>query len=68
MMNYSVHPFPFQVYQKLDYDKKSDAALQKLAKLLMTEEELAVKLLKLFSKQLDKIQVTDRELAVLRQV
>jgi hypothetical protein len=65
-MDYSVHPF--KVYQKLEYDTKSDASLQKLSTLLMNEEELSGKLLKLFSKQLDKLQVTDRELDVIRHV
>ena len=45
-------------------ESKSDAALQKLSKLLTAEAELSDKLLKLFSKQLDKIKVTDRGLAV----
>jgi hypothetical protein len=45
---------------------KNDKIRQKVSKLLVSQEEFAGKLLKIFSKKLDEIQAADRDLAMVR--
>lgn len=45
---------------------KNEKIRQKVSKLLISQEESAGKLLKLFSKKLDEIQAADRQLAMIR--
>ena len=51
---------------KFDTTDKNDKMRQKVAKLLVSQEEFAGKLLKVFSKKLDEIQTADRQLAMVR--
>lgn len=45
---------------------RNEKIRQKVSKLLLSHEECAGKLLKLFSKKLDDIQSADRQLAMVR--
>jgi hypothetical protein len=45
---------------------KNERIRQKVSKLLISQEEFASKLLKIFSKKLDEIQAADRDLALIR--
>ncbi|CAF2044454.1 unnamed protein product [Rotaria magnacalcarata] len=56
----------FQTNAKDEGTDKNEKIRQKVSKLLITQEECASKLLKVFSKKLDEIQATDRELAMIR--
>ncbi|CAF1098835.1 unnamed protein product [Rotaria sordida] len=58
----------FQANIKDDSIDKNEKIRQKVSKLLVTREECASKLLKIFSKKLDEIQTIDRELATIRNI
>ena len=45
---------------------KNERFRQKLSKILLSQEECASKLLKMFTKKLDEIQAADRQLAIVR--
>lgn len=45
---------------------KNDKIRQKVSKLLLSQEECAGKLLKIFSKKLDELQVTNQELSFIK--
>ncbi|CAF1204714.1 unnamed protein product [Adineta steineri] len=47
---------------------KNDKIRQKVSKLLVSQEEFAGKLLKIFSKKLDEIQEADRDLGMIRNI
>ena len=52
---------------KHDATDGNERIRQKVTQLLASQEEFSSKLLKMFSKKLDEIQATDRQLAALRQ-
>ncbi len=56
----------FQGHPKHDNMDKNDKIRQKVSKLLVSQEEFAGKLLKIFTKKLDEIQAADRDLAMVR--
>ncbi|CAF1063887.1 unnamed protein product [Adineta ricciae] len=56
----------FHGQTKDDQADKSDKIRQKVSKLLVSQEEFAGKLLKIFSKKLDEIQAADRDLGMFR--
>ncbi|CAF4848757.1 unnamed protein product [Rotaria sp. Silwood1] len=56
----------FQAHSKPDNVDKNEKIRQKVSKLLVSQEEFAGKLLKIFSKKLDEIQEADRNLATIR--
>jgi len=45
---------------------KNEKIRQKVSKLLVSQEEISSKLLKIFSKKFDEIQTVNRELAIVR--
>lgn len=55
-----------KAHSKTDDLDKNEKIRQKVSKLLVSQEEFAGKLLKIFSKKLDEIQVADRDLAAIR--
>ena len=56
----------FQGHSKHENVDKNEKIRQKVSKLLISQEEFAGKLLKVFSKKLDEIQAADRDLALVR--
>jgi hypothetical protein len=62
----SVSDESFQVNPKEEYGDRNEKLKQKISKLLTSQEECASKLLKIFAKKLDELQVADRELSIIR--
>lgn len=58
--------FLFQGTWKEENLDKNDKVRHKLSKLFLSHEDISAKLLKLFSKKFDKLQTTNRELAIVR--
>ncbi len=56
----------FQGHSKHENVNKNEKIRQKVAKLSISQEEFAGKLLKSFSKKLDEIQAADRDLTMVR--
>ncbi|UJR20851.1 hypothetical protein I4U23_023961 [Adineta vaga] len=56
----------FHAHAKDDPTDRTDKIRQKVSKLLVSQEEFAGKLLKIFSKKLDEIQAADRDLGLFR--
>jgi len=56
----------FQGNSKQENVDKNEKLRHKVSKLLVSQEEFAGKLLKIFSKKLDDIQTADRELATIK--
>jgi hypothetical protein len=56
----------FQGHTKHESVDKNERIRHKVSKLLVSQEEFAGKLLKIFSKKLDEIQAADRDLAMIR--
>ena len=62
----SVTDESFQMNPKDEHGDKNEKLRQKISKLLISQEECASKLLKLFAKKLDELQTTDHELTIMK--
>ena len=62
----SVTDESFQGNLKDDKTDKNDKLRQKVSKLLLSQEECATKLLKIFSKKLDELQLANQELSLIK--
>jgi len=56
----------FQANSKDENLDRNEKMRQKVSKLLVSQEECASKLLKIFSKKLDEIQAADQELSIIK--